>query len=114
MIRCHRCGEELTAPYFHEGRPYGYSCIKIVNPSTKRKKEKQHWVRAESNNLDISINKQFVISVFNGRKYKALVLINSSNKHVSLDGYCKIGAEGETYINLAAFKSYPFNTLTNA
>ena len=35
-IHCELCGEELTAPQFFEGKPYGWSCIKKVNPAAKK------------------------------------------------------------------------------
>lgn len=38
MIRCTCCQAEITMPQFHNGYPYGYTCIKKVNPAQKRKK----------------------------------------------------------------------------
>lgn len=38
MIRCTCCQAEITMPQFHNGNPYGYTCIKKVDPAQKRKK----------------------------------------------------------------------------
>lgn len=35
QITCVCCGSSLTMPQFHNGKPYGYTCIKKVNPSHK-------------------------------------------------------------------------------
>lgn len=37
-IRCTCCQAELTAPQFHDGKPYGWTCIKKVDPSFKQTK----------------------------------------------------------------------------
>lgn len=38
MIRCTCCQAEITCPQFFNGNPYGYTCIKRVDPALKRKK----------------------------------------------------------------------------
>ena len=38
MIRCTCCQAEITCPQFHNGKPYGYTCIKKVDPALKRRK----------------------------------------------------------------------------
>lgn len=45
---CDLCGEEVTCPYFHDGKVYGYTCITKVKPGANRKKEKEYWVEALS------------------------------------------------------------------
>lgn len=42
---CALCGEKLTAPIFFNGKIYGWSCIKKVNPTAK--KSKTHFVVAD-------------------------------------------------------------------
>lgn len=37
-IRCTCCQAEITAPQFYNGFPYGYTCIKKVDPQYKRTK----------------------------------------------------------------------------
>lgn len=44
-ICCTRCGEELTAPKFHNGRPYGFSCYEVI--SGKKSKDKRKFVHVE-------------------------------------------------------------------
>lgn len=44
--RCALCGEIVTAPVFFQGKIYGWSCIKKVNPTAK--KVKSHYVIADS------------------------------------------------------------------
>jgi len=36
IVHCALCGEELTAPQFYKGKPYGWSCIKKVDPKAKK------------------------------------------------------------------------------
>lgn len=38
MIRCTCCQAEITCPQFVNGLPYGYTCVKRVDPALKRKK----------------------------------------------------------------------------
>jgi hypothetical protein len=45
-ICCALCGEKLTAPVFFQGKIYGWSCIKKVNPAAK--KVKTNYVIADS------------------------------------------------------------------
>lgn len=47
MFNCSCCGTDVTSPYFHNGGVYGYTCIKKVNPSTKRNKPKSKCVEVE-------------------------------------------------------------------
>lgn len=42
---CQRCGEELTAPKFHNGKPYGFSCYEVITGEKPRDKRK--FVEAE-------------------------------------------------------------------
>lgn len=39
-FECAHCGAGVSAPYFHEGDVYGWTCIKFVNPKAKRYKNK--------------------------------------------------------------------------
>lgn len=47
MFNCSCCGTEVTSPYFYDGGVYGYTCIKKVNPNTKRNKPKSKAVEVE-------------------------------------------------------------------
>lgn len=105
-IHCNRCGEEITAPYWHDGKPYGWSCIRIVNPKAKKNKDKQHWVIADSSDLMPNAGKQFATAIYLGKKYTFFALPNSDTKELySLDPYAKIENK-LVYINIAAFKGY--------
>jgi len=44
---CTCCGSWCEWPQFHNGKPYGYTCILKVNPKAKRSK-KEAYVTAES------------------------------------------------------------------
>ncbi len=37
-MKCHCCGADITAPQFHEGKAYGWSCINRVAPGKRRRK----------------------------------------------------------------------------
>jgi hypothetical protein len=39
-FECALCGAGVSAPYFFNGDVYGWSCIKVVNPSQKKYKNK--------------------------------------------------------------------------
>lgn len=40
IMTCFCCGAEITAPQFHNGKAYGWTCIKKVVPSQKQSKTK--------------------------------------------------------------------------
>lgn len=40
ILTCTCCGAEITAPQFFNGKPYGWTCIKKVNPAAKQVKLK--------------------------------------------------------------------------
>ncbi len=39
MIRCTCCQAEITCPQFHNGKPYGYTCVKKVSGQKRVKRE---------------------------------------------------------------------------
>lgn len=39
MCNCALCGEFLTQPYLHNGKPYGWSCINKVLPEGQKAKK---------------------------------------------------------------------------
>ena len=96
-IHCARCGEEITAPYFYKGRPYGWTCITFVNPSAKKEKNANRWIVPQSHNFDPLKGKQQVTIVHDGCKY--VVSIRFSNgTHYTLDRNIMAGQDG-IYIN---------------
>lgn len=100
-IVCHRCGEIITAPYFHDGKPYGYSCIKIVNPSAKKNKYKEHWVIADSHNLNPAGGKHLVTAISGAVKRKSYVVTDlHTNALVALDMQYMRVIDSTVFINL--------------
>lgn len=49
-MTCTCCGAFITAPQFHNGKAYGWSCIKKVNPAAKQSKVKFVAVEVVKNN----------------------------------------------------------------
>ena len=69
MCNCALCGEFLTQPYFHNGKPYGYSCINKVLPAGKKAKKADRFQKAEGivkdlykNAVDVKISEPRMIT----------------------------------------------------
>lgn len=45
---CSCCGADINAPQFYKGKAYGYTCIKKVDPSFKRKTKTGIWIKPDS------------------------------------------------------------------
>lgn len=110
--KCARCGEIITSPYFFQGAPFGWTCIKIVNPLQKKKKAavKEHWVVADSSDFVADYKKQQVTAFWNGYKFKfwALPAKTIAGKDIYIGGsIVEFGINGDVYINLGAYKKYP-------
>jgi len=98
-IVCHRCGEELTAPHFHNGKPYGWTCIKLVNPSAKKDKSANRWIIPQSNNLDRTKGKQSVTIIHGVCKYVVSIRFDTrTNTYWTLDRNVIID-DSKVYIN---------------
>lgn len=107
-MRCARCMEEITAPYFYNGKVYGWTCIKIVNPVAKRRnKEPQHWILADGFTVTRKTENSMSYRVqFLGRfMCSVLLLRDSSGMFRSQEGWADETQEG-VYLNIAAFKDY--------
>ena len=102
-IKCHMCGELLTAPYFYQGRTYGYSCIKKVNPAVKKRSSKSEWVIADSHNFDTNKGKQLVTAAFQGRTYRFFLFKDNSKGYYSM-GAAIVGKDHHIYVDLSVFK----------
>lgn len=59
------CGEKLTQPEFFNGKPYGFSCIKKVNPFAKKSKEKSNWQPC----IFLYIESTKIVVSFLGKRY---------------------------------------------
>ena len=75
MIRCTCCQAEITAPQFYNGNPYGYTCIKKVDPAYKRTKTVYVAVEAYKvvSDADINISTRHAVNVKVGGKWKQVV-----------------------------------------
>jgi len=47
-LTCYCCGADITAPQFHEGHAYGWTCIKKVAPKQKRTRDNGFWIKADN------------------------------------------------------------------
>lgn len=106
--KCHRCGEDITAIYWHEGKMYGYSCIRYVNPLAKKNKTKEHWVIADSHNIDMRRNeKQPFTAIYANKKYRDFVFKDHAGSLPQTigDNVWRLQPNGILLINLAAFKA---------
>lgn len=74
-IFCACCNTLITAPQFHNGKAYGYTCITKVVPSFKRTKDNGLWVKADS--VEHVRDGAFVIStaIVDGYKFQDKTLV---------------------------------------
>lgn len=68
MLYCTCCMSEVTVPYFHQGKPYGYTCIKKVTNS-KVKKSKAQYIPCKVMHY-IQDNGHFIVASVEGKKVK--------------------------------------------
>jgi hypothetical protein len=99
---CTKCGETLTAPYFFKGQPYGWTCIKTVNPTAKKKNSKEHWIEANGHDYNPAEGKQLVTVrfTFNDKSYKRTMMVfpNNDGGHWGFD---KVEIDGDkVYVNI--------------
>ncbi|MEG2922046.1 MAG: hypothetical protein RR856_13505, partial [Acinetobacter sp.] len=66
-FECALCGAGVSSPYFFNDDVYGWSCIKVVNPSQKKYKNKIQvsnltvkWVKFDSDSTSHGIAAVFV------------------------------------------------------
>lgn len=83
---CTRCGEELTSPKFHNGRPYGFVCYEKV--AGKKSSDKRQFVQVELVSELPAIRGPVKVS-YNNRTYNL--------------GLCLRDTEGRLHSNLAEF-----------
>lgn len=74
-LTCACCGADITAPQFHNGKAYGWTCIKKVNPQAKQVKNSGVWVKADS--LEVIPDKEgssrgTVTALVNGVKFSGI------------------------------------------
>lgn len=102
-LRCHLCGEIITCPYQFNGNVYGYTCITKVNPGTKKSKNKENWVSADSFTSELLDNGNLrIIAAYTGNYYKSHKFIdfhsttNIFRKNILIEG-------DNAFINLSAY-----------
>lgn len=95
-LTCACCGSEVTCPQFFDGKVYGYTCIKKVNPAAKQ--SKVVYVAAELVSVKALGSMQDVIIIINGVKHRKLFLNNTpwASVHTVQDGMM--------FVNPYAFK----------
>lgn len=86
MFNCSCCGTDLTSPYFYNGGVYGYTCIKKVNPSARKRKPKSKCVEVEVLKLYFNTNVM---------RLGQAVIQFKSGKLVRIEFSKKVGASGE-------------------
>ena len=72
-LNCYCCGAEITAPQFHNGHAYGWSCILKVSPKQKRTKNNGLWIQADSVEVlgDNTSTRAYIKATFkNGKSVK--------------------------------------------
>lgn len=104
MCTCARCGELLTAPTFHQGKPYGYTCYEVVT-GLKAKKSKEKWIEVDTTGLDTAMQKaiiehrqgviNFTVTANDNKRYRLSISINSQQTEYfsfSVGFKCKVGS----------------------
>ncbi len=103
--KCYSCGETLTAPIFFEGKIYGFSCIKKVNPNYTKGK-KTYYVEAESFKLKRCDNgNTSIVAIYKNTIFHDLIVVKrmSSGELTEVSWDIKI-IEDKAYINLLKYK----------
>lgn len=99
---CALCGEKLTSPIFFQGKIYGYSCIKKVNPTYKRLKT--HYVVADSYTTTENENGSIRIdAIYQGTNNKPVFFWGIIHYRTYMDGRPFIDAKEIQLINEVAY-----------
>lgn len=80
MIRCTCCQAELTAPQFYNGHPYGWTCIKKVDPAQKR--TKTVYLACDSFKV-LQAGQRNVVAIQVGATKKTIVVYGDINKQTT-------------------------------
>ena len=65
LVSCTCCGSDVTVPYFHNDKPYGYTCITKVT-GKKARKSKEIWLQGEPSEV-------FGQAILNGMKLNGML-----------------------------------------
>lgn len=104
-LRCHLCGEIITCTYQFNGNVYGYTCITKVNPGTKKSKNKEHWVSADSFTSELLDNGNIkILAMYKGNHYKTGKFVDFIIPNVNLKNHIIIQND-TAFINLYEYKT---------
>ena len=94
-IFCTRCGEELTAPKFHNGKPYGYSCYAVI--TGKKSQDKRQFVEVDLLAPLPELNYFPLVVRYQGKRYNLGGTFRdvAGKPHNSL---AEFGADGQVYM----------------
>ena len=94
-IFCSLCGEELTAPKFHNGKPYGYSCFAKI--TGKKSRDKRQFVSASIAG-DIPSTGSFPLTLeYNGKRYRIGCVLRDANGKLHSQ-LAEFGSDGSVYM----------------
>ena len=107
---CHRCGEEITAPKFHNGYAYGYSCYEIVSGKRARSSDKTKYVEVELiTPISNDIRRYDPLRVkYNDKTYNLGVVIKSANLNIFYGNRIVITEDGKVFMKTHDVKGQPF------
>lgn len=109
MIICHCCTAELTMPQFHNGKPYGWTCIHKVAPGKKRSKDAFHAVEFKQQVISPSA-RQVVIVEWNGQRKAVAFYCQSTEVPVTeCDTGCTVFQDGVLHVSEAKLKASGFS-----
>lgn len=116
FCNCTTCGEPLTSPIFHLGKPYGWSCASKLFPTLKKPK-KTNYVKAESfvitdGSIESGVFK--IVAIYEGKKYGATFYRTSKAGVIYYSSPGMQYDEGSVYFDIDAFqpKKRSLSTLT--
>lgn len=110
MIICHCCTAELTMPQFHNGKPYGWTCIHRVAPGKKRTKDVFHAVDFKHGPVS-STGRQVVMIGWNGQRKAVVFYCNEQGKHIAdCTGTGFVCQNGVLYVSELKLKNSGFST----
>ena len=111
MIICHCCTAELTMPQFHNGKPYGWTCIHRVAPGKKRTKDVFHAVEFKHGSVSSS-GRQVVVIEWNGQRKAVAFYCNEQGKHIAdCTGTVFVYQDGVLYVSELKLKNSGFNVV---
>lgn len=111
MILCHCCGADLTMPQFHNGKPYGWTCIHRVTPKQKRSKDVFHAVEFKHDPI-APTGRQVVAIEWNGQRKAVVFYCNEQGKHIAdCTGSGFVYQNGVLYVSELKLKGSGFSAV---